>query len=63
MEQVSLTQCQNGCCHFIDGKPARREEYEEAKKRHPGAYPGVPPGHRNAIWYGIIACQKNPKKQ
>jgi hypothetical protein len=53
--------CSNGCCHFIDGKLVTEEEYEEAIVRHPGHYPGIKPGQRNAILEAVIACRSGVK--
>lgn len=60
MQQDKLEHCTNRCCLFINGKPASEAEYEEAKKRHPGSYPGVEPGGRNAVLETMIACRKSP---
>ncbi|HEU5402819.1 MAG TPA: hypothetical protein VFU86_15780 [Terriglobales bacterium] len=58
MAQQKLEQCVNGCCLFVDGMPVSVREYEEAIRRHPGHYPGVKQGQRNAVLETIIACRK-----
>jgi hypothetical protein len=57
MHQERLEYCGDGCCRFVDGKAVTKEEYKQAKARHPGSYPGVGPGHRNAIVEHQIACR------
>ena len=56
-----LEYCGNGCCHFVDGKPVTKKEYEEAIVRHPGHYAGIKPGQRNAILETVIACRSGIK--
>ena len=55
---MRLERCNNGCCHLVEGKEVSKEEYEEAKRRQPGDYPAIKPGHRNAVLETIIACRK-----
>jgi len=57
MAQARLERCRNGCCHFVDGRQVTEAEYEEAIVRHPGHYPGIKPGQRNAILETVIACR------
>lgn len=61
MAQERLERCSNGCCHFVDGKAVTKEEYHNAIVRHPGHYPGLKPGQRNAILETIIACRSVKK--
>ena len=61
MSQAKLERCSNGCCYFVDGKAATRDEYEKAIVRHPGHYPGIKPGQRNAILETVIACRNAAK--
>jgi hypothetical protein len=55
--QERLEHCANGCCQIVDGKIVTSTEYEQAKARHPGNYPGIGPGQRNAIVEHKIACR------
>jgi hypothetical protein len=57
MNPEKLERCGNGCCYFVDGKAVTKEEYEEAIKRHPGSYPAIREGQRNAMLEGVIACR------
>jgi hypothetical protein len=52
-----LEYCGNGCCHFVDGRAVTEEEYKQAVAGHPGSYPGLGPGQRNAIVEHKIACR------
>jgi hypothetical protein len=61
MNQAKLERCGNGCCYFVDGKAVTKEEYEEAIKCHPGSYPAIRPGGRNAMLEGVIACRNAVK--
>jgi hypothetical protein len=61
MPQERLEHCSNGCCHFVDGKAVTKEEYEKAIVSHPGHYPGIKPGQRNAILETLIACRSGVK--
>ena len=55
--QQRIEYCANGCCRFVDGKAATREEYDAAVARHPGSYAGLGTGQRNAILEHQIACR------
>jgi hypothetical protein len=55
---MKLERCNNGCCFVVDGKEVTKAQYEEAKRRQPGDYPAIKPGHRNAILETIIDCRK-----
>jgi hypothetical protein len=55
--QARLECCNSGCCYFADGKAVTATEYEEAKARHPGHYPGTGQGQRNATHETVIACR------
>jgi hypothetical protein len=57
MNQEKLERCGNGCCYFVDGKVVTKEEYAEAIKRHPGSYPAIRLGGRNAMLEAVIACR------
>jgi hypothetical protein len=61
MSQARLERCSNGCCYFVDGTAATKEEYEAAIVRHPGLYPRIKPKQRNAILETVIACRSAVK--
>ncbi len=63
MDQEKLERCSNGCCHSVGGKEVTKAEYEEAKRRHPGVYPAIKPGHRNANLETVISCRRQRKKE
>ncbi len=59
MRQERLEYCGNECCHFVDGKRVTKKEYTEAIARHPGNYPGVKTGQRNAKLQSVVECRKS----
>src|ERR1700677_222929 len=63
MHQERLERCSNDCCHFVDGKTVTKAEYAAAIARHPGNYPGVKPGQRNAVLETVIACRRSIYQQ
>jgi len=59
MRQARPTHCLYGCCYFIDERPAGVAEYEEAKRKHPGSFPGVALYlDHTAPLEGIVACRR-----
>jgi len=58
MRPPKLLRCFKGCCRFIDGLPVTAADYDEAVKRHPGSYPAIRAGERNAIVEGYFNCEK-----
>jgi hypothetical protein len=61
MIQNALKRCLAGCCRFINDEPVSEQEYEGALRRHPGNYPGIGQGKRNAVAETCIACRKPPE--
>jgi hypothetical protein len=55
--QHRIESCANGCCHLVDGQIVTTAEYKAAVAAHPGSYPGLAPGQRNAIVEHQIACK------
>lgn len=59
MHQAKLTHCLYDCCYFIDERPAGEAEYEEAKRKHPGSFPGVALYlTHTAPREGVVACRR-----
>lgn len=58
MPQDRLERCHNGCCFYVNGTAVTKEDYEQAIARHPGNYPGLGNGQRNAIVETTVGCGK-----